>query len=577
MTPTLPETVDFQRERILLFAQAPAKIFLGHFAAVSVLIYLAHDVLAWPWLVLWGGVEIVLTPSALYYLRRQAVMKSTDLNRWGKQLHLLFGFVGASWGLFLFFGFNTENAAYFSIQMSIVAGAAAASTQSLGIFKHSFLFYEIPFLGLVTLKVSTLGGDFYLLAGLVVIFMVMMHGLAEDTYNALTKYLEAKSENLDLAEKFANAAEEAEQANEAKTRFLAQANHDLRQPIHAIGLLTESLRAHPMNDEALDTLETIDLSVDSLARLFKSLLNISALDSAGIRPEYTEFAVADVLAQVIRQAQPEAMENNCTLIMAPSSLWIKTDHALLSSILQNLVFNAVKYAPGSRILIGVRRKKDRLSLHVLDQGPGVAHEFQAKVFTEFFRGNPHGPGRVEGLGLGLSIVQRTADLLELDVSFNSVEGDGTHVAVEGLPMVDGAAKRAGAALASYHAREPAGLKVLVVDDNQNVLVGLQKLLSGWGYNVVTCFPCEEMPTDADLLLMDYHLNEAEDGLALAKSLIEKWQRPVPVTLISGTITQAIQQQAKEEGAWVLQKPVTPVQLRSVLLAMAKSARDHEAR
>lgn len=576
MATSLPGTVDFQRERMLLFSQAPGKIFLGHFATVSVLIYLASDVLAWPWLVLWGIVELCLTPAALYFLRRQASVDGTDLTLWQNRLHMLFAFVGTSWGLFLFFGFDTENAAHFSIQMAITAGAAAASTQSLGIFKRSFLYYEIPFLGLVALRISSLGGDYYLLAGLVLVFMVMMYGLAEDTNNALTKYLEAKSENLDLAERFANAAEQSEQANVAKTRFLAQANHDLRQPIHAIGLLTESLRAQPLTDEALDTLEIIDLSVESLARLFKSLMNISALDSGGIRPENTEFAVTDVMTQVARQALPEASQNNCTLMVVPSSFRIRTDQALLSSILQNLVFNAVKYAPGSRILIGVRQKRESLSIHVLDQGPGVARQFQDKIFTEFFRGNPHGPGRVEGLGLGLSIVQRTAELLKLDIDFKSEEGRGTHVTVAGLELVAASAQLQDPSSSQHAPRVPQGLRVLVVDDNQNVLQGLKKLLTGWGYTVVTCFPNDEMPSDPDLLLMDYHLNQTEDGLALAKTLLARWQRPVPVALISGTVTQAIRQQAKADGVWVLQKPVAPVQLRSVLLAMAKSARDLDA-
>jgi signal transduction histidine kinase len=575
MTPSLAKTIDFQRERALLFAPAPAKIYLGHFATVSVLIYLAQDVLAWPWLLLWGLVEICLTPLALYYLRRQAALETTNIVRWQHQLKGLFAFVGTSWGLFLFFSFNTENAAYFAIQMSIVAGAAAASTQSLGIFKNSFLYYELPFLGLVTLRISSLGGDFYLLAGLVLIFMVMMHGLAKDTYNALTNYLEAKSENLDLAAKYATAAKDAEQANAAKTRFLAQANHDLRQPIHAIGLLTESLRSQPMSKVAQETLDTIDMSVESLAKLFKSLLNISALDSRGIRPEVAEYDVSDILSQVLRQAQPEAQENNCQLVMVPSSLRIKTDHALLSSILQNLVFNAVKYAPGSRILVGVRRCGGSVSIHVLDQGPGVPSELQEKVFTEFFRGNPHGPGRVEGLGLGLSIVRRTADLLNLRVTFDSVEGLGTHVAVRGLPRVAGTSFGKEPARLQSQLKDPTGLRVLVVDDNHLVLKGLETLLSGWGYQVDTRFPNAELPSDADLVLMDYHLNQKADGLEMAKALQERWQRRVPFALISGTVTQDIERLAKDAGMWVLQKPVVPLQLRSLLLAMAKTARELE--
>ncbi len=572
MTAALPEAVDFQQERAQLFSHAPAKIFLGHIASASALIYLASDVLSWPWLAAWSVLEILITPAALYYLGRRANEGTADLDRWQQQLHILFVVVGSSWGLFLFFSLDVENPAHFSMQMAIAAGATAASTRSLGIFMRSFLFYEIPFLGLLSLRIFTLGGDYILLGGLVLIFMVMMYGLAEDTNQALTKYLTTKSENRDLAAKFAAAASDADRANAAKSRFLAQANHDLRQPVHAIGLLTESLRAHPLNADARDTLETIDQSVGSLSKLFKSLLNISALDSDGLQPEVTEFPLDDVISQIIRQARPEALENGCTLLAVSTSVQVRTDQALLTSILQNLVFNAVKYAPGSRILIGAKREGGGVGVHVLDQGPGVPKYLQEEIFTEFVRGNPNGPGRVDGLGLGLSIVRRTSALLNLQVAFNSVEGAGTHVAVHGLKVADTPAKPHSGAEASTQQNLPEGLRVLVVDDNRNVLTGLGKLLSGWGYQAITCLPGETLPDDPDILLMDYHLNRTENGIELARQLRERRKRPIPTAIISGTVSDDIRNSALAEGFQVLQKPVTPIQLRSVLLAMAQDER-----
>jgi len=173
-----------------------------------------------------------------------------------------------------------------------------------------------------------LGGDYFLLGGLVLVFLVMMYGLAKDTNETLNKFLSIKSENLDLASNFEKSAKVANRANAAKTRFLAQANHDLRQPVHAIGLLAESLRSYPQEPKAKEILETIDLSVDSLSKLFKSLLNISTLDSGGIKKEICDFALSDLLQQVVRQATPEAEKNKCSLILVPTTCFVRTAKAL---------------------------------------------------------------------------------------------------------------------------------------------------------------------------------------------------------------------------------------------------------
>ena len=408
MNPFALPATDYQADRAKLFARAPAKIFFGHIASAGVLIYLAWDVIPLPALIIWGVWEIFGTPILLYKLGKQVEHSGrTELNlkRWQNSLHLLFAAVGLSWGLFISMGLDVNNPAHFSIQMAIVAGASAAAARSLGIFKYSFYFYEIPFTGLLAIRIFTLGEDYILLGVLVVIFMVMLCRLANDTSEELSDYLATKAENLDLAEKYQRAAKKADDANAAKTQFLAQANHDLRQPIHAIGLLSECLRDQPMDEEGNQILDTIDTSVENLSNLFKSLLNITSLESGALTPELSIFSVDEVLKQIIRQAQPEATLHKSKLVSVSTSFWVKTDKALLTSILQNLVFNSVKYARGSKILIGARLKKGTVGIHVLDQGVGVPASLQTKIFDEFVRVDPNGTG-VDGLGLGLAIVAR---------------------------------------------------------------------------------------------------------------------------------------------------------------------------
>ncbi|MEP3436388.1 MAG: ATP-binding protein [Hoeflea sp.] len=573
MKSLFPGAVDFQADRARLFSRAPAKIFFGHIASACVLIYLAWDVLALHWLVFWGVWEILVTPTLLYVLGKQVESRTSgklDLDHWQNRLHVLFALVGTSWGTFLFFGLDVQNPAHFSIQMAIVAGASAAAARSLGIFKFSFFFYELPFTGLLAIRIFMMGGDFVLLGILVLIFAVMMCGLANDTSEELSEYLATKLENLDLADKYLAAAKKADMANSAKTQFLAQANHDLRQPIHAIGLLTECLRDQELDADGQDVLDTIDLSIDNLSNLFKSLLNVTSLEAGGLKPDLTVFSLDEVLRQTVRQALPEAEEHGGSIKLVGTSIWVKTDKALLSSILQNLVFNAVKYAPGAKILLGARVRNGTASVHVLDQGIGVPDHLQEEIFHEFVRGNPHGPGRRDGLGLGLSIVSRTARLLDLDVDFRSTEGVGTHVAIDGLQVSSRPAQEQAAAVSSEVFKKP-NKTVLIIDDNPQVMKAMKNLLMNWGYDVETGTPMSESPPRFDILLMDYHLNTPTNGIELAREINLKI--PVPTAIISGTITDEIEGLAKQAGFWTLHKPVLPMQLRSVLLAMTADYAD----
>jgi len=569
MKSPLSTTVDFQADRAKLFARAPAKIFFGHIASACVLIYLAWDVLPLHWILLWAILELLITPTLLYLLGKQIENQDkikVDLDIWQSRLHGLFALVGISWGTFAFFGLDIQNPAHFSIQMAIIAGASAAAARSLGIFKFSFFFYVVPFTGLLAIRIFMIGGDFVLLGILVVIFMLMMCGLANDTSEELSEYLATKLDNLDLAEKYRAAATEAEQANSAKSRFLAQANHDLRQPIHAIALLTECLRGQNLDEDANEILDTIDTSVDSLSNLFKSLLNITSLDSGKLTLNETAFPLEEIIHQTIRQALPEANERNCELRVVPTSAWVRSDKALLSSILQNLVFNAVKYAPHSKILVGVRVKGQKITIHVLDQGPGVPEHLVSKVFDEFVRGNPEGPGRIDGLGLGLSIVSRTAKLLGLHVELKSTEGIGTHVQLSGLSRV-ALRQQVSAKTKPIHRPVTKGMQVLVIDDNREVLFGMDALLTKWGYSVAARQPNDTNMPDPDILLMDLHLNGEMNGIELAKNIRQNSSKIIPTAIISGTIDAETEKLARDAGFWTLLKPVSALQLRSVLLAM----------
>ncbi len=562
---------DFAEDRAKLFARAPSKIYFGHIASFAVLTYLAWDVLPIFLLVSWAAWEIVATPLLLHLLTRpvrNTPSADFDFSAWQMRLTGLFALVGLSWGMFVALGLDVENPAHFSIQMAIVAGACASASRSLGIFRFAFYFYVIPFTGLLALRIFMLGGDYILLGVLVLVFMGMLCQLANDTSEELSEYLATKLENLDLAQKFKRTAQEANEANLAKTHFLAQANHDLRQPIHAIGLLSKCLRDQPLDEDGGDILDTIDASVDNLSNLFKSLLNITALETGAIQEDRSVFELNEVIGQVVRQAQLEAIENKTELTHVTTSVRVETDRALLTSILQNLVFNAINYSRRQRVLIGVRRRGDRVSVEVLDQGIGMSQELQSRVFGEFERGNPDGPNRVEGLGLGLAIVARTAKLLDLEIGLRSIEGRGSHLALCNLKTVEKPLKsvQIAAVDADVH---PTNQTIMVIDDNLHILAGLQMLLSKWRYEVIAIEPGSLIFPDTapDVLISDLHLNIERNGFELAQQIAKHYGQNIPTLIISGTLTPELELSAKKAGYWALLKPVSPRELRSTLLAM----------
>ncbi|SDQ13392.1 hybrid sensor histidine kinase/response regulator [Pseudovibrio sp. Tun.PSC04-5.I4] len=574
LTKKLPMlAVDFQTDRARLFSRAPTKIFMGHIASASTLIYLAWDVLELHWLVAWGGWEILVTPVLLYKLGKQVddlVANPNDLQKWQLRLYGLFFSIGLSWGTFVFFSLDTENPAHFSIQMAIVAGASAAASRSLSIFKLSFYLYEVPFAGLLATRVFMLGGDFMLLSVLVIIFIVMMCGLAHDTSEELSEYLATKLENLDLAKRFEAIAHEAHRANVSKTQFLAQANHDLRQPIHAIGLLVECLRDQKLDKEGYEILETINGSIDNLAKLFKTLLNIATIDAGGLTPELTSFPLNEVLAQTTRQALLSTNGNRCNLKYVKTSTWVNTDKALLASIVQNLVFNAVKHAPGAKILLCARVRGNDVEIHILDQGQGVPDDQQENIFREFFRGKSE---NTEGFGLGLSIVKRTANLLDLNVKFLSTFGKGTHVTVGGIMRAVPCNQKAKIEhVGSDGATND--VAVLVIDDDEEVRRSVEKLLVKWGYKATVQAPSTQLPEKFDVLLMDFQLGIEQDGIEFAKSISRQHDKFIPTAIVSGFLTSENEASALEAGFWILQKPVTPLQLRSVLLALGASQKEN---
>jgi Na+/proline symporter/signal transduction histidine kinase/CheY-like chemotaxis protein len=362
---------------------------------------------------------------------------------------------------------------------------------------------------------------------------------------------------------------EADDANVSKTRFIAAASHDILQPLNAARLYVTSLieRQRPGGDAGL--VHNIDASLEAVEEIFAALLEISRLDTGAMQPEMSDFRIDELLARLKVEFAPLARAKGLELKFMPCSLAVRSDRRLLRRLLQNLLSNAIKYTPQGAVLIGCRRRGARLRIDVYDTGIGIPHGKRRAVFKEFHRLD-QGARVARGVGLGLSIVERIARVLEAEVTMKSAFGRGSRFSVE-VPR--GAA--APAAEPARPARKTAagglvGTAVLCIDNEPAILDGMQILLGGWGCRVVTAenlaqaqVALEASGSEPDGLLVDYHLDGA-NGISVISELRHRYGRDLPAILLTADRSVHVREEARAARVHILNKPVKPASLRVLI-------------
>jgi len=369
---------------------------------------------------------------------------------------------------------------------------------------------------------------------------------------------------------------EAEDANVSKTRFLAAAAHDLLQPLNAAKLFAALLNEHreEMAEEQRGLVGRVESSLVAVEDLLGALLDISRLDTAAPEPKREVFAVADVFTAIESQFSGAFSEQSLNLRFAKTSLFVRSDPALLRRILQNFVSNARRYTPSGGVLIGCRRRGDNVIIQVVDTGVGIATEDQRIVFEEFKRLGVRGKGTKRGLGLGLAIVERIAKLLGHEISMRSELGKGSTFEVA-VPFADGADRvpLVRAKVDRLPAASLEGTTVLCIDNEHTILDGMHGLLSKWGARPLIASNGEtalkqlqELKDNGDalpsLLIVDYHLDDAVTGVEVIRDLRERVDGHIPAIVITADHTDAVRQEVLESGDALLHKPIKPAALRA---------------
>ena len=363
------------------------------------------------------------------------------------------------------------------------------------------------------------------------------------------------------------AKREAEHANDAKSRFLTAIGHDLLQPLHAAHLFTDALSQQLPESSQRESVQQIRGALDSTTDLLTGLLDMSRLEAGGLVPEPRDFPLAEVLEPLVSEFRALAGERGLSFSYVPTRAWVHTDPQLLRRILQNFLANAVRYTQTGGVLFGVRRVKYGIRIEVHDTGPGIEFADQQMIFEEFRRGEGVSG---QGLGLGLSIADRIARLLDAPLTLRSRLGCGASFAVtlrkvESLVTAQGSVSRSGLT----------GRHVLALDNDAAAVEGLRQVLSAWGCTVHVAANGAQAAAilqehRIDLWLFDFHLDHGDTGLAVAQRLSEG-HGASPCLILSADQTHAVREAVHEAGLLLLGKPVRPLALKSVLDRMIASS------
>lgn len=510
------------------------------------------------WLAAIGASTVLRVWLIFVYLKAKEATRQLPI--WGPLFWLgtlTAGLIWGAWPLVFYQLYSTE---YLLLISTIFAGMVAVSAASGSIYLPSFLSFSVPLILPLALTHISSGNDSLVLTGLLLImFLAVNFFLSVRGNSHFRELLRSQIENNELMNRLAEEKRIAERAVIAKSRFLAAASHDLRQPLHAMGLFLSALRQREFDDKKLEIIDDMANSSEALNGLFNSLLDVSRLDAEIIDFNPSHITAEDIFDGLRAQFTHQAAEKNIQLIVEPGSHVFYSDAILLERVLRNLFSNAVQYTEHGSILLSCSDNNDGSKLITLtDTGIGIPAESVEDVFSEYYQLNNLSRDRSKGLGLGLAIVQRLCELMDIELKMESEEGVGT---VFTLLVPGGDPAQIKPRIRRDKSMEAKDRRILVIDDEVQVLQGMRHMLEGWGCKVMLAESTrdalkiialsEEQP---ELIISDFRLHES-DGMDAVEAIREALDQDVPAIIISGDTSPERLKQVKKTGLLFLHKPV----------------------
>ena len=561
----------------ILYYQPIYIISVGHALAILITMFFLWNTVPTHWLLLWASINVSQTLIWVYLVAK--FRREEHQNEKTQQAIGLFpiasSITGLLWGSTLYLP-NVINDTTAMVLLSImILGVTAAGLAVFAPYLRSFsLFssltlvpFSIRFFLEDTTSHNTLGIMFLLYFGVLLISGINMR-------RAVSQSIELRLENIGLVDDLTlknNQAEEARkeavQANISKSKFLAAASHDLRQPLHALGLFVDALESRIQYPEVRGIVDNIRISTDALSDLLNSLLDISKLDAGVLEAKFTDFPLQPILKRIQTDFAEHSNNNALQLKIVDCNFIVHSDPFMLERVLLNLVSNAIRYTPHGSVRLECHKKNEKIDIEIHDTGIGIANDAIDKIFEEFYQIENPERDRRKGLGLGLAIVKRLADLLNCPLTVSSVPDKGSMFRIS-IPFV--ASSQPLIMPPQTFTQDLQGTRVLVIDDEAMIRLGMRNTLETWGCeiqeaeSIEQALECLDDNCPFDIILTDYRLRENQTGIEAIHRIHASCGKNIPAIILTGDTAPERLREAKDSGFKLLHKPVSSAKLRSLM-------------
>jgi signal transduction histidine kinase/ActR/RegA family two-component response regulator len=537
----------------------------------------AAEAVVWGWLALLVVFQLSVPDTMARRFWRRHGEDVDAAARWGRLFALQATANGLIWGAAGALFFPPDSPIHLALLSAILCGMAAGAIPVTAMLLPAL--YGAATAMLLPLAVSTFfaGGALHtMLAVLLVIYWTFTLNTGRAHNRLFRDSFRQRFENLELIRRLTEqtalaeaAKDEAVEADRAKSKFLAAASHDLRQPLHAATLFCGALLNAREPADMRRIGGQLNAAVEALGKLLGSLLDVSRLDAGAVKAQPQDLPLGQLFAELATEFEPLAEEKGLRLRMRPTLAVLHTDPTLFEQALRNLIGNAIRYTDTGGVMVACRRRGTKWRVEVRDSGIGIPAAEQRNVFREFYQLDNPERDRRKGLGLGLAIVDRVATLLGCALEMRSAPGRGSVFAL--LVDADISPLRVRTAAALPDERSLAGMRVLIIDDEIEILDAMQALLQQWGCDVIAAESFEQALTriasgdwQPDVAISDLRLRGSVDGIATLDRLRTLIRPDLSCVLITGDTAAERLQTLQRSGYAVLHKPVRPGELRAAL-------------
>ena len=522
---------------------------------------------------------ILSTFRTLSYLKHRRIPVNVENLKSRQNLMAFYSLAsGSLWGYLSLLGISADDPATGLFIIMVLTGMVASATASLSHVPKLFALFVLPTMLPAAIKYSMLETNPSIWVSiLIVLYLLVSYRFSKDIMKSALQGITLKFENSDLVENLTSeklraesALKQAEQSNFAKSKFLAAASHDLRQPLHALRLFTATLESQNKDNENSSLANNIGKSVTALEGLFEALLDISKLDAGIVKQKEQDFDLQTMLDRLSIGYGERASEKGIVFNAEYNQNFVHTDPILLERVIDNLVLNAIRYTDTGTVSLGTRASDAAVTISIIDTGRGIPTDKQTEVFEEFVQLTNPERDRSKGLGLGLSIVKRITELLNITFTLTSNPDTGTTVELT-IPSGNAVYPSLPDDELSPIDQHLGALFVVVIDDEEQARLAMTLLLEQWGCTVLSAadvedalIALEEYEYEPNAIIADYRLRENQTGIQAIEAIRSHLGVNIDAIIVTGDVERTKLIDINEHGFTSLNKPCDPVQLRTFL-------------